>query len=552
MLLLFIYLNQYLKFYYHSQLMTYKIVVMFSGYGSNFKSIIETINAGSLNCEIVGCITNHKSCKDFLLQNNYNIPLYYLPFFSKDIEKRKLFNYSTRNDYDSLLAKQINEVFKPNLVVLAGWMHVLGSSFLSNVKNVINLHPALPGQFHGGHAIKDAFTAFQAGYINHTGIMAHRVVEEIDAGETLSTIKVCINKDDTIDTLTERIKSYEKGILVQGIQVMMQRHFDNIYLLKPLSCFEKIYEGKVRTIYDIGFNLLAMFGTNKQSAFDKHICEIPEKGNILTSTSAFWFKHITNLKTLQNELIKNHYVYSNENLMIVKKCKPIKVEVVLREYITGNTKTSLWTHYKNGIRNYCGIQLEDNLQKHQKLNSVIITPTTKDISDEPISSDEVVKRNLIDQKSWEYIKRCSLAIFNEGQKISNENNLILADTKYEFGIDLNGEVILIDELHTCDSSRFWLKDSYYQRIKEGKDPERFDKDCVREFIKSVCNPYENKIPEIPINEIEKAKNGYKKHYQMITGKIYEEKSSKNKITTESEKINAYFEKHHLNLVSKLI
>jgi phosphoribosylaminoimidazole-succinocarboxamide synthase/formyltetrahydrofolate-dependent phosphoribosylglycinamide formyltransferase len=532
--------------------MDYKIVVMFSGYGSNFKSIIETINAGSLNCEIVGCITNHRFGVEMVKANCYPIPTYYLPFFSKNIEKRKKFDYSTRDEYDGLLAKQINDVFKPDLVVLAGWMHILGNSFLSKVENVINLHPALPGQFPGGHAIKDAFKAFQARYINHTGIMAHKVVEEIDAGETLSTIKVGISEDDTIDSLTDKIKYYEKGVLVQGIQIMMQRHFNNIYSSKPLFKFEKIYEGKVRTIYDIGFNLLAMFGTDKQSAFDKHICEIPEKGNILTSTSAFWFKQIRNLKTAENESIKNHYVYSNKNLMIVKKCKPIKVEVVLREYITGSTKTSLWTHYQNGVRNYCGIQLLVGLKKNQKLDSVIITPTTKDVSDEPISSNEVVERNLIDQQNWEYIKRCSLAIFNEGQKISNENNLILADTKYEFGVGINNEIMLIDELHTCDSSRFWLKDSYNQRISEGKDPERFDKDCVREYVNSICNPYEDNIPEIPRSQIEKAKNGYKKHYQMITGNIYQENEQKSKINTDFDKVDNYFENHHNKLLSALI
>ena len=143
-------------------------------------------------------------------------------------------------------------------------------------------------------------------------------------------------------------------------------------------------------------------------------------------------------------------------------------------------------------------------KKTSKLDSVIITPTTKDVSDEPISSNEVVERNLIDQQNWEYIKRCSLAIFNEGQKISNENNLILADTKYEFGVGINNEIMLIDELHTCDSSRFWLKDSYNQRISEGKDPERFDKDCVREYVNSICNPYEDNIPEIPRSQIRKS------------------------------------------------
>ena len=148
---------------------------------------------------------------------------------------------------------------------------------------------------------------------------------------------------------------------------------------------------------------------------------------------------------------------------------------------------------------------------------------------------------MIDQQNWEYIKRCSLAIFNEGQKISNENNLILADTKYEFGVGINNEIMLIDELHTCDSSRFWLKDSYNQRISEGKDTERFDKDCVREYVNSICNPYEDNIPEIPRSQIEKAKNGYKKHYQMITGNIYQENEQKSKINTDFDKVDNYFE-----------
>ena len=119
--------------------------------------------------------------------NCYPIPTYYLPFFSKNIEKEK-FDYSTRDEYDELLAKQINDVFKPDLVVLAGWMHILGNSFLSKVENVINLHPALPGNFHG-HAIKDALKLFKR-YINHTGIMAHKVVEEIDAVKLYQLLKL--------------------------------------------------------------------------------------------------------------------------------------------------------------------------------------------------------------------------------------------------------------------------------------------------------------------------------------------------------------------------
>jgi len=497
--------------------MSFKIVVMFSGYGSNFKSIIETINAGSLNCEVVGCITNHEFCKEMVKANHIAVPLYYLPYFSKDEEKRKPYNYSTRNEYDSLLAKQINEVFKPDLVVLAGWMHVLGTSFLSKVKNVINLHPALPGQFPGGTAIKDAFESHKAGNIHYTGVMVHKVVEEVDAGETLTSIVVSINEDDTLDTLTVRIKSHEKGILIHGIQIMMNRYFNSLYPSTPLVKYKKIYEGKVRSIYDIGFNLLAMVGTDRQSAFDRHICEIPEKGTILTATSAWWFRNMKNLRTSNNEPIHNHYLYSNENLMIVKKCKPLMVEVVLRGYITGSTKTSLWTHYANGVRNYCGIQFPEGLTKHQKLAIPVITPTTKAESDEPITSEQVVSLGLVEEENWEYIKRCAMAIFNNGQEVSNRNDLILADTKYEFGIDYDGNTILMDELHTCDSSRFWLMSTYEQRLSEGKDPQRFDKDCVREYVKSVCDPYKDDIPQIPQSEIEKAQSAYKKHYYMITG-----------------------------------
>ena len=214
----------------------------------------------------------------------------------------------------------------------------------------------MPRQFPGGTAIKDAFESYKAGNIHYSGVMAHKVVEEVDAGETLSSMKVPINEDDTLETLTVRIKSHEKGVLIQGIQIMMSRYFNSLCPSSPLVKYKKIYDGKVRTIYDIGFNLLAMVGTDRQSAFDRHICEIPEKGTILTATSAWWFRNMKNLRTSHNEPIHNHYLYSNENLMIVKKCKPLMVEVVLRGYITGSTKTSLWTHYANGIRNYCGIQ----------------------------------------------------------------------------------------------------------------------------------------------------------------------------------------------------
>ena len=223
---------------------------------------------------------------------------------------------------------------------------------------------------------------------------------------------------------------------------------------------EKIlYTGKVRNIYQHeDFNKLYIETTNRLSSFDKHICNLENKGKILTLICAFMF-------TKTKHIISNHYISHINNILVVKKCIPAKIEFVVRGYITGNTKTSLWTHYNNGVRNYCGIQFPDNLKKNQKLNNLVITPTTKDIEDIPISKEDIVKKKYMTEEECDFIYEKSLELFKYGELIADKAGFILVDTKYEFGKDENNNIILIDELHTCDSSRYWFKNTYDDRFK---------------------------------------------------------------------------------------
>ena len=270
-----------------------------------------------------------------------------------------------------------------------------------------------------------------------------------------------------------------------------------------------IYEGKVRNIYKLGDKYLLMKATDRVSSFDRHIGIIPGKGELLNKMSEFWFN-----KT--NHIIKNHLITTQNEIALVHKCVPFKIEVVVRGYITGNTDTSLWTHYNKGERTYCGIDFPDGLIKNQKLETPIITPTTKGKVDRPISKITIVDEGYMTQEECDYIYKKALELFVFGQKLAEKAGFILVDTKYEFGKTLDGKIILIDEVHTCDSSRYWLKESYQGRFVKYLEPEKLDKDCIRDWVKSVCDPYNDKIPEIPETVIEKAYTSYKYFYDTIS------------------------------------
>jgi len=270
-----------------------------------------------------------------------------------------------------------------------------------------------------------------------------------------------------------------------------------------------LYSGKVRDVYELDDEHLMMIATDKVSSFDRHIGIIPGKGELLNKMSDFWFNNT-------RHIVNNHLLSTNKNVAFVKKCKPIMIEMVVRGYITGNTSTSLWTHYNKGERIYCGITFPDGLKKNQKLDSPVVTPTTKGVVDKPITESEIIADGYMSEWEYKFVKDKALELFEFGQKVADAAGFILVDTKYEFGRNCDGEIILMDEVHTCDSSRYWLKETYDAKFAEGKEPDKLDKDCVRDWVKSVCDPYNDEIPEVPDNIIMKAHDSYQLFYDKIT------------------------------------
>jgi len=275
------------------------------------------------------------------------------------------------------------------------------------------------------------------------------------------------------------------------------------------------HSGKVREIYELSPTQLAMVHTNRLSAHDQNVCDVPNKGEILTKLSEYWFG-------LTQDICPNHFLYAKDNLMVVKKCQPIMIEVVIRAYITGTTRTSLWTHYQKGVRNYCGIEFPDGLVKNQKLPMPVITPTTKSEHDEPISTQDIIDRQLCTEAEWDYISEKALNLFNYASMEAEKTGFILVDTKLEFGRDSAGQIILIDEIFTCDSSRFWRMSSYQERFQAGLDPEGLDKDHVRRYINSLnasndSSPSSPLVsPTIPAELIEQTRQTYIEFYQTLT------------------------------------
>jgi phosphoribosylaminoimidazole-succinocarboxamide synthase len=234
--------------------------------------------------------------------------------------------------------------------------------------------------------------------------------------------------------------------------------------------------GKVRDIFLLPDGRRIIVTTDRLSAFDRILTAIPFKGQVLNQLSAFWFAGTA-------DIIPNHIIdVPDPNTSLVHGCKPLPVEVVVRGYITGVTKTALWYRYSLGERHIYGYDFPDGMRKNEPLPEPIITPTTKGRAgehDERITCAEVVEQGLLDEKTWAQVQAAALAIFERGQEIARQGGLILVDTKYEFGRASDGTLMIIDEVHTPDSSRFWLADSYEERTANGQEPENFDKEFLR-------------------------------------------------------------------------
>eukprot|EP01121_Diplochlamys_sp_Union-15-3_P015949 TRINITY_DN5344_c0_g1_i2.p1 TRINITY_DN5344_c0_g1~~TRINITY_DN5344_c0_g1_i2.p1 ORF type:complete len:265 (+),score=28.67 TRINITY_DN5344_c0_g1_i2:39-833(+) len=240
--------------------------------------------------------------------------------------------------------------------------------------------------------------------------------------------------------------------------------------------FGELRRGKVRDCYVLKSHLL-LVTSDRVSAFDRPLANIPFKGQVLTQTSVWWFQ-----KT--KHIIKNHFLSSPDpNVLFCKRCIPLPIEMVVRGYITGTTSTSLWTHYAKGVREYCGHQLPEGLRKNQRLDKAIVTPTTKEKEhDRIISPTEIINEGWMTKQQWEFCSSKALELFEYGQKVAQEHGLILVDTKYEFGVDpTTNEIILIDEIHTPDSSRYWFSNSYLEKFNNNQSPESIDKDILRQW-----------------------------------------------------------------------
>lgn len=279
--------------------------------------------------------------------------------------------------------------------------------------------------------------------------------------------------------------------------------------------FGKKHSGKVRDSYTSKIKRI-IITTDRQSAFDHILGLIPFKGQVLTKLSEFWFN-----KT--KDIIQNHLIsVPDPNVMIVKNCKVIPIEMVIRGYITGVTDTSIWGSYEKGERVIYGIKFPEGLKKNQKLPEYVITPTTKAEKghDERLTEKEILKRKIVSSLIWKQMKKDALALFERGQKICDKAGIVLVDTKYEFGLDEKGRLILVDEIHTPDSSRYWVKKTYQERFKKGFEPESYDKEPLRIWFKEHGYAGQGKIPKMPTSFIAKISMLYMSIYEKITGEKF--------------------------------
>ncbi len=300
----------------------------------------------------------------------------------------------------------------------------------------------------------------------------------------------------------------EKTTIEKNInRVLKETNFQNLGQKKV---------GKVRDVY-IQDDKLILISTDRHSSFDRIIAHIPFKGQILTQISRWWFEQT-------KDIVKNHILdVPDPNAVVARKCQVIPLEMVVRGYITGVTDTALWTNYQKGQRDFGGFVLPEGMKKNQKLDEPVLTPTTKsDVHDKPVTPKEIISEKIVEPELWENLSKTAKALFKRGREVAEKNGLILVDTKYEFGLNNKGELMLIDEIHTPDSSRYWKLNTYQQRFNEGKEPEYFDKEFLRLWFKENCDPYKDEVlPQAPAEMIAELASRYIQIYEQLTGDKFE-------------------------------
>jgi phosphoribosylaminoimidazole-succinocarboxamide synthase len=274
------------------------------------------------------------------------------------------------------------------------------------------------------------------------------------------------------------------------------------------------YEGKVRDNYSAPDATRYLVTTDRISAFDRVLGTLPLKGQLLNFAANWWFEQT-------RDVAPNHVLgVPDPNVLHARECVSLPVEMVVRAYLTGTTSTSIWMHYERGERTFCGHALPDGLRKHQRLDAPILTPSTKAAHgnhDVSASREEILALTRMPAAEFDAAAEMAMALFRRGQEMCQRRGLILVDTKYEFGKTPDGHIVVIDEIHTPDSSRFWFADSYDDRFSAGEDPESFDKEYVRRYLVSQGFRGDGPLPTIPDDVKVEAIRRYIEAVERITG-----------------------------------
>jgi phosphoribosylaminoimidazole-succinocarboxamide synthase len=276
-------------------------------------------------------------------------------------------------------------------------------------------------------------------------------------------------------------------------------------------------EGKVRDNY-IAEKRRFIVVTDRVSCFDVVVGTLPFKGQVLNEMAAFWFEKTRNI-------VPNHLLeVPDPNVSVVRECKPMPVEFVYRAYLAGSTSTAIWTAYDRGDRVYCGHSLPDGLRKHDPLSEPLLTPTTKapkGAHDELASRAEILESGVMSEEHFDEAAALGHKLFAEGRRWAESRGLILVDTKYELGVDDAGQIIVIDEIHTPDSSRYWYRDSYERALSEGGEPQALDKEYVRRWLGDQGYKGDGAPPEIALDVRCEAARRYIEAYEQLTGREFE-------------------------------
>lgn len=299
-------------------------------------------------------------------------------------------------------------------------------------------------------------------------------------------------------------------------RALIRANLDNCLEEASHLDFPGYRRGKVRDTFDLGDKLI-LVTTDRQSAFDRVLASIPFKGQVLNQVSSYWFEQT-------KDIVPNHVLdVPDPNVTVGRKGTVVPIEFVVRSYMTGSTSTSIWKNYQAGVREYCGHSLPDAMVKNQRLERPIVTPTTKDDEhDELTSGDEIVENGTLDRDAWDRMEEIALGLFARGQELAARNGLILVDTKYELGWDDDGNVMLIDEIHTPDSSRYWIADTYQDRFDAAEEPENIDKEFLRLWFVDNCDPYNDaELPAAPDDLVVELSARYQRLYEMITGRDFQ-------------------------------